>query len=352
MGNSNGMFVELTAGQSGPGRYHPGETVHGVAHLNLQAELKNVKGVMLKVSGVETANWREKLVVTTAALAPRRMVAAAFNGNADTILRAQQHDHFKATVPLMQPDAEGKLAAGQYSVPFSFTLPAECPPSFYTEGRHWICGVEYKVKAVCKLAGMKSSVKYTQRFDVTGVMPAQPAPLAIHDAKKVPRFGISGTAGQLKMDFNLDRNVWFAGDRLECTGSIANESKKPIGNIKFRVERVIEIHRGYGHTVKTDVAESSYPGLAANEGSHNLQMALTLPSDLIPTCHGRAFHLKYLLTVDCDISWVKDPKVETEIVVCAQTGTAPSPQPAPPVPAKWEPEMLPPVVVPALVCSP
>lgn len=25
------------------------------------------------------------------------------------------------------------------------------------EGRHWICGVEYKVKAVCKLAGMKSA---------------------------------------------------------------------------------------------------------------------------------------------------------------------------------------------------
>eukprot|EP00667_Euglena_gracilis_P010756 EG_transcript_10953 len=351
MGNSNGMFVELTEGRSGPGRYHPGETVHGVAHMHIQTEL-NVKGVLLKVSGVETASWRERSLVANAAMAPRRIVAATVTGNPDHVLRAQKHDHFKVMVPLMQPNAEGKLEVGQYSVPFSFTLPTDSLPSFSLEGRHWRCIVAYKVKAVCQLVGMKSNLKYTQHFTVTGVMPPNTNPITLQECQKVPRFGISGNAGQLQMEVNLDRNVWFAGDRLECTGSITNDSKKAVGNVKLRVQRVIEIQRGFGHTIRTDVAQASFPGVDPNETNENLQLSLTLPTDLVPTCHGRAFHLKYLLTVDCDMAWVKDPKMKAEIVVCAQTGTAPSPLAAPPVtPTKWEPEVLEPVVVPALACA-
>lgn len=47
--NNNGIYVELAAGRSGPGRYQPGETVTGQVHLNIRAGpflwVKSRKGV-------------------------------------------------------------------------------------------------------------------------------------------------------------------------------------------------------------------------------------------------------------------------------------------------------------------
>eukprot|EP00668_Euglena_longa_P036509 GGOE01046922.1.p1 GENE.GGOE01046922.1~~GGOE01046922.1.p1 ORF type:complete len:369 (+),score=110.15 GGOE01046922.1:37-1107(+) len=354
MGNSgsNGIFLDLSAGRSGLGRYQPGETVNGVAHLNIQTQL-NVKGVQLKVSGLETASWKEMSIVANVTRAPRRIVTAAATADPDAILHSQRHEHFKVTVPLMQPTQDGKLEVGQYSIPFSFTLPTNCPPSFSLSGRHWKCAVEYKVKAVCKLVGCKSNLKDTRCFDVMGVMPANLAPLALHDSKTVPRFGFHGNVGQLQMDLNMERNVWFAGDQVQCTGTIANDSKKAVENVHFQVQRLVEIHRGNGHTIQADVVRASFPGVGANERKENVALSINLPSDLVPSCHGRAFNIRYVVSVDCDMSWVKDPKTTAEIVVCAAQGTAPSPLSPPPQPAvleKWQPEVLPPVVMPVLAC--
>eukprot|EP00668_Euglena_longa_P007453 GGOE01008927.1.p1 GENE.GGOE01008927.1~~GGOE01008927.1.p1 ORF type:complete len:382 (-),score=82.01 GGOE01008927.1:456-1580(-) len=373
MGNSNGngIFLDLTTGRSGAGRYQPGETVSGVAHLHIEKEL-TMRGVMLKVSGVETASGRQKvdrrsratarrsrfIVASAATHDPSLIMVAATTGTSGTACstfnsRSQRHEHFKVTVPLMEPTAQGKLEVGQYSIPFSFTLPVDCPPSFSLSGDNWNCAVEYKVKAVCKLAGCKSDLKDTRIFSVTGVMPLNPGQLELHDRKKVPQFCFLGNAGQLQLDLNLQRNVWFAGDRVECSGTIANESTKAVDAIKFRVFRVIDIHqRKRGRAIVTDVSESTFPGVAANERRENLQLTLSLPTNLVPSCHGRTFEVRYVLSVECNVPWAKNPVTSSEIVVCAAQGTAPSPlPPQPTMPAKWQPEILQPVVVPALVCA-
>eukprot|EP00667_Euglena_gracilis_P009206 EG_transcript_9350 len=379
--NNNGIYVELAAGRSGPGRYQPGETVTGQVHLNIQTEF-SITGVMLKVSGAEVAwgkrcgqrrgrrglgplSQRRPGLVATAVCAPCTiLVASAGSAGVHPVpyaldgprrnRHAQVHEHFKVAVPLMQPNAQGRLATGQYSVPFSFTLPADCLPSFCVGSHRWGCAVEYSVKAVCKLPGLKANLKHVLPFSVTGVMPAHPAALAIREYKSVPAFGCLGSSGHVQMDFNVDRNIWFAGDRLECTGVVANDSTKDVRSVAFRLQRVITVQRRRGRvtSVVTDVAQSSFPGVAPQARKDNLHLTLNLPADLVPSCRGRCFDVRYVLSVDCNVSWAKDPQAQAEVIICAAQGTAPSPLPPPPgVPSQWQPAVLQPVVVPALVCA-
>eukprot|EP00667_Euglena_gracilis_P008075 EG_transcript_8165 len=340
MGNSsgNGIFVELAAGRVGAGRYQPGETVRGTVHLNIQTELK-VRGVFLRVSGAEVAG-----------IDNLDIIESVLNGGLEDS-NYKEHKYFNTEVPLMPPTTQGRLQVGQYSIPFSFVLSSDCPPSFSLEGSDWTCSVEYRVKAICVVDSLRLDLEHTQRFEVTGVMPAHPAPLTLQDCKRIPRFGGLGTAGQLWVDLHLPRNVWFAGDRLECSGTITNDSKKTVDSLSLLIERHVAINpkkESSPYVVKKDIARLKIPRVGAQARSSDLQLSLNLPTDLVPSCKGRRFSIRYVVSVECPVS-LTQVKAEAEVFVCAAQGTAPSPLLHPPAPSTWDPEVLPLVVVPAVV---
>eukprot|EP00668_Euglena_longa_P008850 GGOE01010657.1.p1 GENE.GGOE01010657.1~~GGOE01010657.1.p1 ORF type:complete len:341 (+),score=101.50 GGOE01010657.1:46-1068(+) len=329
------IHVHLHHGDIGVGLFHPGETVSGEVHMHIQNEF-HVKAVMLKVKGTETASFKDTSLSDSATIA---------TPYGSTFLN--EHKHLKVAVPLMEPPHDGMLKAGQYSIPFSFTLPPDCSPSITLADPNFHCCVAYKVKAVCKLAGMNADLQDSKSFEVTGERPANHGPLVIHDDKKVHRLAGLGNAGHLQVDVSLDRDVWFAGDRVAIIGTINNDSSKVVDSIHFRIDRVITIHK-HGHTVTEKVTQKSLPGIPAHAKGENLHLHLHLPYDLVPTCHGKAFSLHYVLSVDCDIAHVKDPESHVEIVVCAARGTAPPHLPLQSTLNKWEPLHLPPVVIPTI----
>lgn len=99
--------------------YHPCETVSGTLVCNFADRHQNVTGIVLKCRG------KGQCVIT-------KTQAGGPGGQAQTQTYRAKHYYLKEDVVLYDAEAisGGCLEAGRLEIPFSFTLPEDCPPSF------------------------------------------------------------------------------------------------------------------------------------------------------------------------------------------------------------------------------
>ena len=132
--------------------YEPGNTVTGTIYLRLHQALSGVKGIKLSVKGGRTIFFDNVL----------------YQKNSEGQLE-EMHSIFQKKKAFLHYDknvtnfSSSELAPGDYSVRFSFKLPAKLPSSFIWKGKtrqHAQIKVKYYVKATLDCIDSQYDMKH------------------------------------------------------------------------------------------------------------------------------------------------------------------------------------------------
>jgi len=144
----NGVFIELDQ-QS----FYPGDTVTGKVHVNIQTPAA-IRSVILELEGHEQTQWK-----TVRNDRKHNQHTNQWEDNYVVKYHEGRHEFFRQAIPI---GTGSVFAIGQYSIPFSVTLPQNLPGSCelgrnptrehipYREEYYW-GRCEYKVHAYADL---------------------------------------------------------------------------------------------------------------------------------------------------------------------------------------------------------
>lgn len=253
---------------------------------------------------------------------------------------------------------------GQYIFPFQYQLPDGLPGSFYErrELRHIPPGCEYEDDSVYGVDFCDSDdevddggnvirtihrrnlyrrpellaiVNYKLRavVDVNGIFNPNlraTAPVIIHprllNEVRPATAGIERDVmvcccinkGRCKLNAHFDKNSYVPGETAMILSDVDNQSKKPLVMV-VKLWRTLELKSASwgGRKVETTVVvQQKYEGIEPFTRKEQ-KMPLPLPVNLKPTTAGEFVRCSYKYTVECQVSWGGDIKLEMPVLIYA-----------------------------------
>jgi hypothetical protein len=250
MGNTHGnsVFIEIKSPQQ---FYKGGDIISGVVHLNIVTPV-NVSQVLLKVVGKEKCRWTEQ---------------RGAGRDRHTVTIFGKHHVFKQVMQMPIYATGGFI--GQFSYPFNFMLPVECPESIWLkDGSYWgsnamEASVIYKVKCKIVIAGLfNSNLKGEQIFPVRNPPPQNIGQVYSENTKAIRRCCCFGE-GNLHIKLLLNQSAFHIGEAAVAIAYINNETDSNVDKVKFRLTRHIVLTARGGHCKRDRqiVSQTVFQGL-------------------------------------------------------------------------------------------
>jgi len=169
---------------------------------------------------------------------------------------------------------------GPEAHPFTFAMPANAPPSVTIQAPHSDaetkpCGVEYYIKL---FVGESEEDKSHKRSAIMlGIRRIQFAPSKQgRQPCTIVRKDFLLSPGELELEVNLDKQLYYHGDKITVFIIVRNNSNKTVKKIKSSVQQATDICLFSGGQFRTPVASvETQEGCPVNPGSA-LKKELTL----------------------------------------------------------------------------
>jgi len=172
---------------------------------------------------------------------------------------------------------------GPNAHPFTFKMPANAPPSVTiqpgaddTEAKP--CGVEYYIKL---FVGESEDDKTHKRSTILlGIRRIQFAPNKQgRQPCTIVRKDFMLSPGELELEVNLDKQLYYHGDKLTANIIIRNHSNKTVKKVKTSVQQTTDICLFSGGQFKSTVASlETQEGCPVTPGSSLQKELILLPS--------------------------------------------------------------------------
>eukprot|EP01029_Cantina_marsupialis_P015654 TRINITY_DN3436_c0_g4_i1.p1 TRINITY_DN3436_c0_g4~~TRINITY_DN3436_c0_g4_i1.p1 ORF type:complete len:385 (-),score=116.18 TRINITY_DN3436_c0_g4_i1:207-1361(-) len=290
--------------------YNPGDVITGTVDVFANMPIE-CKGVMLKMTGFEKAEWEEEHSRFEGPDDDRRTVhyIKEFKG---------KKDFFKEKICVSQ--ALTFLAPGRYAYPFSYQLPAGLPGSFHEKRKHKAFEhtehkkgeIVYKLKA-CLDCMFAKDLKAKQYLTIHEALDGAIQP-AFGEKTAQVRLCCVIPRGQVTLKAWFDKNAYTTGETAEIKAEIKNDSATDIKHMVVKLMRFITFEDKHGHRhVMTDtVHQEEYKGV--DSGKHKTRdLPLSFKGDFVPTTNGKFVHCNYRFDVECDIPYAPDIEVHMPV---------------------------------------
>ena len=326
----------------------PGAVVTGEVYVNVQTPT-DCSGVFLKVCGKERVRWTE---THTRHVPSTRSVYRHGRYHTEHTMRAVQasvpvfgnRNVFKVEIGLMQG---GELLQGQYTIPFSFTLPTDIPGSLSLTGYHgqtpYSCSVSYGVKAIVRVPSLlKSNLRHVAALTVI-----QPAPTfcsnieasASGDIIKMCCFN----KGRADLSFHCAKDSFSPGEPVCIVANAVNESSSRLARLTIKLRRNLQLVSDSGRIlyVEETIAERIYAGLEAHTQIKDSLMSVVVPHDAPQQCIGSSIRCLYSVRLSGKVRWGVDVKCSAPAFIYERMLAAVALEYSP----SWQPQLLHGVVV-------
>ncbi|CAB3404569.1 unnamed protein product [Caenorhabditis bovis] len=201
------------------GVFFPGYTASGRVTLHLSEPMK-ARMMKIVIEGKAHTHWSET----------ERHSKTDHNGKTET---HSETVHYSATVPYMNgecllwtsTDGKNKMPVGNYTFPFTFAIPINCPPSF--EGFHGC--VRYTVKAEIDRP-WRFNRKNCKPFSVIPSSDLNMIPLAINPMTNTisKNTGLIFKNGVVSMRVDVPKQGFVPGETIQINVFIDNNSSKQV----------------------------------------------------------------------------------------------------------------------------
>ena len=240
--------------------YHAGETVTGTIFLNLVSHYPGSQ-LFLKFKGKEIAHY----------------VGSESDGDhTRDVMYSDKKEVIKQEALVHSWDT---LLPGQFSIPFSFLLAPNLPPSFYQQGRRYLASLEYQLEAYLKPHLDKDpKMKYKQPINlretilpVAGDLPSTvTTPLKTCCCCK---------QGSNVLEANFEKNYYSPGENAQVTMELDNSGTKLQNRqVVFSLKQRLEI-RPKGIRLKFDFVKvkQELPGIMKGSNTNVGTLNVVLP---------------------------------------------------------------------------
>ena len=377
-GNSSG-FLSLNGSA-----FNTGDIVSGTFYLSVGSPL-SVNSVSVRICGTEKVSWSELEYDPVAASINRRAQMMKLEGRTEAQIshalkgelsewRARQliTSNFSFCSPGNLPESRsipvsggrdllifsvavggaGELN-GQYSFPFRFQLPSNCPGTFEYRQGDVSASISYKVEGFVDASGMLSSdLKYSVPVHVFE-RPQQIRPVFSSNTSNVMCCCFS--KGQVSFDVRTTKDGFSSGERLEVVANVNNQSQKDVDSVVVELYSNLELRAGGKRkSIPIRVASSKGEGIPSGSNLQGMKLGLVVPLGIKQQALGFDLRHFYSVKVRAKISWATDPECIVPIGIYKAATDALPVAPQMQAPANWQPQEQPVVVieVPALQQSP
>ncbi|KAL1139742.1 hypothetical protein AAG570_006720 [Ranatra chinensis] len=253
------------------GAFYAGTVVSGRVLLSLDKP-KTIRALNVKIEGVAKVSFRDEERVTKS------------DGDSKTVMVdfTAEEEYFSTKFKLAgRGTGETEIPIGEYSYPFSYTLPPLLPSSF--EGEYG--SIRYSVKAVIDRPWKfdhetKTSFIVVAPLDLNYNANAKD-PVKIEDEKNFCCFCC--TSGPLQLVVSLPHSGYVAGQSIPLTIEVDNASNvevdKIICKLKKEMKWIANNPRRNEKRQKDELVKLSLEGVRCN-GSKSWTQQLTVPSDM------------------------------------------------------------------------
>ena len=311
--------------QSAPNQpYYPGSTITGNLLLDVD-EPKSYNQIVVQFSGRSHVHWTES-----------RTEGSGDNQRTVTYTYTSTEPYVDLVAPLWnkQQSPGGNLAPGQYSWPFSFTVPPTAPSSF--EGS--VGNIRYSLvgKIVTGLLKFNHSVEVQipvqQLVKITDPRLLQPVRQEVQ--KKL--CCLCCASGPIVLTVALPKTGFCIGEPFQLHASLENGSNRRglimNASITQRVAYFAQGHTNWGGKTLLNIASEEIEP----QSSRNWDPTITIPTEGVSIIHETSCHnikVTYILNVICRIPRALNLSMGFPIQLgnCRdQQQTAPAVQPGPP----------------------
>ncbi|XP_005176205.1 arrestin domain-containing protein 17 [Musca domestica] len=214
------VHCDIEFDQNPTGTYYAGQLVSGKIVLKCD-KVKEVKAILLKISGSAEALWTERHFST------RRM----YHG---------REDYLSSSTYLMGSEQSSKatIAVGVHTYTFACQLPYNCPSSF--EGIHG--HIRYTVK-VALVRPWKFDNVYNRAFTVLRVtdLNFESPQIRIPSTSEAYKTFCCGpcTTEPLKMELKVPQTGYVPGQNIPVQGIVINNTNMAVSEVKFMLVMLV-----------------------------------------------------------------------------------------------------------------
>eukprot|EP00357_Protocruzia_adherens_P036833 CAMPEP_0114982876 /NCGR_PEP_ID=MMETSP0216-20121206/6380_1 /TAXON_ID=223996 /ORGANISM="Protocruzia adherens, Strain Boccale" /LENGTH=442 /DNA_ID=CAMNT_0002344781 /DNA_START=126 /DNA_END=1454 /DNA_ORIENTATION=- len=322
--------------------YSGGDTLTGTIHMNLLKPY-NANQLYLYIKGSEDTKWYERVKVYNHKTKEWTKKTKKRTASYGLI-------HFK--VPIYNWE-KSRVYPGQYSFPFSFTLPTHLPGSFsYTSRLNDASGdityclegsLETNLPGAHAALTSRHQLKIRQKVDAT----AFKNNISTADQRSFYNFGLF-SQGTCSLKCKFDKNAYTSFDKATVNVEVYNTANRlDIKEINIKLVQDIMLTNNYGkRQIRNTVDSAKIAGVKSGKnsptGGFSLQLPLKNYSEQTTT-NGHSIWCSYRLVVTAKpkglFCWSKQPSCELPLIVFpsefkAEVGMVQAPQ-------DWQPQVFP-----------
>ncbi|KAL0221870.1 hypothetical protein RCL1_001724 [Eukaryota sp. TZLM3-RCL] len=279
--------------------YVGGDTVTGTIYLSSRGI--NATSVLLRVKGYESTNFSTKKTEwydrPDGTRASREII----------IDHSGSRTFFDDSLTIYQ--LQGGLAPGNYTFPFSYTLPSSLPGVINVTGskfgENYEAHIVYRLTATITVPGMffsNNDMNAHQDLLVYERFDENQAP-AHEQAERRVLFCCCIPKGRVYAEAYFEDRTFIPGERpVQVYLKFRNESTVNVRTFETKLMRHLTLrsHSGETTTITDEVAKESYSGVAAGQNAER-PVPLNLPIKTLPSCESLYIQCKYTLVVEAVI---------------------------------------------------
>uniref|UniRef100_A0A182IW39 Arrestin_C domain-containing protein n=1 Tax=Anopheles atroparvus TaxID=41427 RepID=A0A182IW39_ANOAO len=267
------------------GVFFAGQRLSGMVDIVLP-NVKTVKGLILKVTGIGCVRWAE------------------YHGNGTTVMFSAREDYLTHSVELVRSETEDQieLPAGQHVHRFSILLPSTLPTSF--EGDYGY--IRYTARVVFERP-WKFDLTYKIAFTVVNQLNLNSVSPPLNVAvvqEHIKRFhcGFCRSA-PLIIIVKLPMTGFVPGQFILVTVDVTNQSNKSINEMKLKLRRQVQFRSKYPYEQKKSVyctlAKYQCSGVDAR-GAAGYERRLLVPPEP-PSRNDTIIRIEYFVEVTAKV---------------------------------------------------
>jgi hypothetical protein len=298
-----------------------GEEVTGAVELRLDAPV-TTRGVRLRLTGVEHTHITRSTGKTTVTYSDRRpimeeeivfageeRIATAVQGLADvwnTLLNRIEHL---------------TLDVGEYHYPFTFSLPAEAPPTYDGSSAE----VEYRLLARVDVPfwtdlRCKRDLMVYPRAQPIAASPPVSIPYPPAEKKSIWLTEI-GIPPRVCAELSLPRSRYAIGEVIEGTLTVEDVGNAQLRGVEFMLVAREEA-RADGHTnhIEHQAARLYQPWHAADAQGGAIPFQIEIREGIVPSLRRPFFSLDWAVRARLDVAWTLDARMSAPITIVLGDG--------------------------------
>ncbi|XXQ39395.1 Arrestin C-terminal-like domain-containing protein [Plasmodiophora brassicae] len=287
--------------------YVGGQNVTGTVYLNVKTPI-TTDGVYLRVQGVEEVSFNENKTRDTGRKDDYGQPIKETYVHKDR----NQYMFFQTRVPVYF--VSGALNPGQYSIPFTFTLPSDLPGSFYEETQdkrsdqdgYYRAAVSYTVAAECVSTQLFSFGSHTLESQCEMVIHAKLLSSIVgvtRQANATIRSWCCINQGVVSMRASFEKNAYMSGETAHVLLQFDNQSTVDINSFQIKLFRSFKMTGRDGQFSRVQCLRSEkYPGIGAGQNTGDAARVISLElmgerGALAPQTRGRLVQCEYWIQV-------------------------------------------------------